>query len=328
MPGILLSAAVTLIALLLETLQRRLLGSVLMDGLVLAIIIGTLIHTAFGLSDRFVSGVNFAAKRLLELAIVLLGASVSLSALSGNGMMLFIAVMAMVAISLLVSYSIGRFLGLPPRLCLLVACGNSICGNSAIVAAAPAVHASHEEVTASIAFTAALGIVVVMLLPLSFSYLSISQTQYGMLAGMTVYAVPQVLAATLPIGTVSAQMGTVIKLMRVLMLGPVVLTLGLMHKRQEKTAGAQSGTPFIPWFITGFLALIVCRALGLLPDMVLEPLHQSSTALTTISMAALGLSVNLRAILSSGGRVLAAGALSIIALAGLSLAAVHLLPMS
>ena len=102
----------------------------------------------------------------------------------------------------------------------LVACGNSICGNSAIAAVAPVIGADGEDIAASIAFTAVLGVVVVLALPLTVPLLHLSLLQYGVLAGLTVYAVPQVLAATAPIGAVAVQLGTLVKLVRVLMLGP------------------------------------------------------------------------------------------------------------
>ena len=106
---------------------------------------------------------------------------------------------------------------------VLIACGNSICGNSAIAAVAPVIGADSDDVASSISFTAVLGVVVVLVLPLLVPILQLSLTQYGVLAGLTVYAVPQVLAATLPIGALSNQVGTVIKVARVLMLGPVLL---------------------------------------------------------------------------------------------------------
>ena len=114
---------------------------------------------------------------------------------------------------------------------ILVACGNSICGNSAIAAVAPIIDADGDDVASSIAFTAVLGVVVVLGLPFLVPLLKMSLTQYGVLAGLTVYAVPQVLAATLPIGALSNQVGTVVKLVRVLMLGPVVLGLSLISRR-------------------------------------------------------------------------------------------------
>jgi uncharacterized membrane protein YadS len=137
-----------------------------------------------------------------------------------------------VCLSLVVSYSIGRILGLPARLAILVACGNSICGNSAIVATAPVINADAEDVAASIAFTAVLGVVFVLILPFLQHALGMSATQYGVFAGLTVYAVPQVLAATAPAGLVATQIGTLVKLVRVLMLGPVICTLGLGARRQ------------------------------------------------------------------------------------------------
>ncbi|MFC6838643.1 putative sulfate exporter family transporter [Xanthomonas theicola] len=98
-------------------------------------------------------------------------------------------------------------------------CGNSICGNSAILAAAMMIDADADQVAASIAFTAALRIAVVLALPLAVPLFGLDQRHYGILAGMIVYAVPQVLAAMLPVGAASAQVGALVKLTRVMMLG-------------------------------------------------------------------------------------------------------------
>src|SRR6185436_14460717 len=136
-----------------------------------------------------------------------------------------------VALAIATSYLISRLLGLPLRMSILIACGNSICGNSAIAAVAPVIGADADDVASSISFTAVLGVLFVLGLPFLVPILQLSLTQYGVLAGLTVYAVPQVLAATLPIGALSNQVGTVIKLVRVLMLGPVVLGLSLLANR-------------------------------------------------------------------------------------------------
>jgi hypothetical protein len=151
-----------------------------------------------------------------------------------------------------------RLLGLPQRMAILIACGNSICGNSAIAAVAPVIGADGNDIASSISFTAVLGVVVVLTLPLLAPVLHLTLTQYGVLAGLTVYAVPQVLAATLPIGALSNQVGTVIKLVRVLMLGPVVLGFSLLAGglRPAHSRPNRRGPRFremIPWFITGSL---------------------------------------------------------------------------
>src|SRR6202007_129976 len=87
--------------------------------------------------------------------------------------------------------------------------------------------ADADDIASSISFTAILGVMMVLGLPLLIPLLQLTATQYGILAGLTVYAVPQVLAATVPAGLVSTQIGTLVKLMRVLMLGPVVACIAV-----------------------------------------------------------------------------------------------------
>lgn len=320
-PGLVLAAGVTVIAMVIERLELSWLGNAWMDALVFAILLGTAIHTGFGLHARARSGVRFASKGLLELAIVCLGASISFATIKQAGAHLVVAVIAVVMLSLILSYGIARMLGLSDKMATLVACGNSICGNSAIVAAAPVIDAEPEDVASSISFTAALGIVVVLLLPLIFKLAGITAWQYGVVAGLTVYAVPQVLAATYPIGAASVQIGTIVKLMRVLMLGPVVVLLGL---RSGKASGKRPALKdMLPWFIVGFLAMMTLRSFDLIPTAALEPLRTASTILTIVAMAGLGLSVDLRSVLTSGGRVLAAGTASLLLLGGLSAMTLH-----
>lgn len=317
LPGLGLAIGVTALAVGVERLELWLVGQRYVDGLVIAILAGTVIHTFIGLNTRFVAGVQFAARTILEVAVVLLGGTISAAALAQSGFQLVAAVAAVVVLALTASYLVARWLGLDERLATLVACGNSICGNSAIMATAPVIDAPAEDVAASIAFTAALGIVVVLLLPLVFGVLGLTEWQYGVVAGLSVYAVPQVLAATGPVGVLSTQVGTLVKLMRVLMLGPVVLFVGL--RRGGKSTRLRFSV-LVPWFIIGFLLAMLARSFELLPEVTIGPLQQASSLLTLVSMAALGLSVDLRSVLGSGGRVLAAGSLSILVLVLLAIA--------
>ena len=317
MPGLVLAALIALLAAGLQVAEVQVFGRAWFEALVLAILLGVAFHTIFGLHDRLRPGVHFSSKLLLEAAIVLLGASVSAAAIGKAGLPLVAAIAGVVFAAIAISYGIGRVIGLPHKLALLVACGNSICGNSAIVAAAPVIEAESEHVTASIAFTAALGILVVLFLPLFKLQLDMSERQYGVLAGLTVYAVPQVLAATAPVGLLSTQVGTLVKLIRVLLLGPVILLLGLAG---GKAAGASRPglSRLVPWFIIGFLAMMALRSANLIPATALPPIAAASTLLTLVSMAALGLMVDLRAVLASGGRVLTTGVLSLAVLIGAS----------
>tara|TARA_R110002051_G_scaffold2348_4_gene12344 strand:- start:1017 stop:2027 length:1011 start_codon:yes stop_codon:yes gene_type:complete len=317
MPGLVLAALIALLAAGLQVAEVQVFGRAWFEALVLAILLGVAYHTVFGLHDRLRPGVHFSSKLLLEAAIVLLGASVSAAAIGKAGLPLVAAIAGVVFAAIAISYGIGRVIGLPHKLALLVACGNSICGNSAIVAAAPVIEAESEHVTASIAFTAALGILVVLFLPLFKLQLDMSERQYGVLAGLTVYAVPQVLAATAPVGLLSTQVGTLVKLIRVLLLGPVILLLGLAGGKAAGASRPGLGR-LVPWFIIGFLAMMALRSANVIPEAALPPLAAASTLLTLVSMAALGLMVDLRSVIASGGRVLTTGVLSLAVLIGAS----------
>ena len=330
-PGILLCIAITIVAIVLQAVEVHFAGQTYLEALVLAILLGVVIRTAWTPAKRFVPGIAFSAKLLLEVAVVMLGASVSVATVLALGPILLVGIASVVAIALGSSFIICRMLGLPLRMAILIACGNSICGNSAIAAVAPVIGADGDDIASSISFTAVLGVVVVLTLPLLVPILQLSLTQYGVLAGLTVYAVPQVLAATLPIGALSNQVGTVIKLVRVLMLGPVVLGLSLLARdlrADPRLDRANRRSPdlheLVPWFITGFLVVLIVRSLGLIPQSVLPTITHVAAILTTISMAALGLGVDVRVVAKSGMRVTLAVTASLIILGLISYGLIRL----
>lgn len=331
LPGLALCLAVTAAAAAVEALELRLFGRAWLESVVLAILIGALIRTFWAMPAALRPGVAFSARTLLEIAIVLLGASISAATLLAIGPGLLAGSVAVVGAAILAGYGLGRLLRLPRRLAVLVACGNGICGNSAIVAVAPVIGAKPEEVASAIAFTAVLGVAVVLLLPVLGAALQLSGLHYGVVAGLTVYAVPQVLAATLPVSALAVQTGALIKLVRVLLLGPLVLALSLVValRAPEGGPGGWRKLPvrrLAPWFIVGFLLMMGARSADLIPAAALPVLGEAATALTVISMAALGLSTDARAVARSGPRVAAAVLLSLLVLLGLALCLVFLLP--
>jgi uncharacterized integral membrane protein (TIGR00698 family) len=333
LPGLLLCIAITVAAVLLQDVEIYLVGQPYLEALVLAILLGVAVRTAWKPGSAWHPGIHFSAKFVLECAIVILGASVSFATIMALGPFLIFGIAAIVSIAIGVSFLICRLLGLPLRLSILVACGNSICGNSAIAAVAPVIGADGDDVASSISFTAVLGVIVVLTLPLLVPILHLSLTQYGVLAGLTVYAVPQVLAATLPIGALSNQVGTVIKLVRVLMLGPVVLGFSLLAGglRPAESRANRRGpalTELVPWFIIGFLLLLALRSLGLVPQALLPPITRAASLMTTIAMAGLGLGVDIRVVARTGPRVTLAVTLSLIVLGLMSYGLIRLTGMA
>ncbi|MBI0432522.1 putative sulfate exporter family transporter [Roseomonas sp. KE0001] len=324
LPGLLLCGAVAGAAALLALAQQALFGRAWLDGLVLAILLGTGLRSLRPLPAATAPGIAFSARTLLEIAVMLLGASLSLTTLMAAGPWLPLGIAVVVGLSILCGYGIGRGLGLPRRMAVLVACGNSICGNSAIAAVAPVIGAQARDVTAAIAFTAVLGVGLVLALPLAAPLLGLNDLQYGTLAGLTVYAVPQVLAATAPVSALAVQMGTLVKLVRVLMLGPVVLGFSLLAGTR---AGQRPGLArLVPWFILGFLGLALLRSLGLLPPVLLGPIATVTGTLTLLAMAALGLGVDVRVVARAGLRVSLTVVLSLLLLGLAALGLIAVLP--
>jgi uncharacterized integral membrane protein (TIGR00698 family) len=335
LPGVLLCVAITIVAMLLQAAEERAAGEAYLEALVLAILIGVAVRTFWNPGLRWQPGIRFSAKLLLEIAIVMLGASVSVITILALGPLLIFGIAGIVAVAIGASFAICRAFGLPLRMAILVACGNSICGNSAIAAIAPVIGADSDDIASSISFTAVLGVAVVLGLPLLVPVLKLSLTQYGVLAGLTVYAVPQVLAATLPIGALSNQVGTVVKLVRVLMLGPVVLGFSIFARELRSAPAPAPGRrsrgfswpgahELVPWFILGFLLVLTIRSLGLIPPPLVPPVTRAAAILTTIAMAALGLGVDVRVVGRAGGRVTAAVTASLLLLGVMSYALIRL----
>jgi uncharacterized integral membrane protein (TIGR00698 family) len=322
LPGLGLSLAVTAVSEASERLELLVFGHAWLEALVLAIVLGALYRHFARPGARYRPGIAWSGKYLLEAAVVLLGASISAEAVAGAGPLFVLAVAGVVVVAIAASFAIGRLLGLEWRVALLLACGNSICGNSAIAAVAPVIDADGDEIASTIAFTAVLGVAAVLLMPLLCGLLGFDFRQYGIFAGLTVYAVPQVIAATAPISSLSVGVGTLTKLIRVLMLGPTIFGIALLARR---TRAAKPGLAhLLPWFIFGFLIAMGLRSFGLIPDALQPPIALLTNALTVVSMAALGLSVDLRAVAASGGRVIAGATLSLLVLACLAYGVIRL----
>ena len=315
LPGIAASIVVSIVAVIGGWLQGIWLGRPVVEPLVLAIIVGMVARSAVGMPTECEPGVRFVGKEVLEVAVFLLGATLDAPKLFASGPTLALGIVATVVVALVVGFGIGRAAGLPPRLALLVSCGNAICGNSAIAAVAPVIGADREDVAASIALTAVLGVTVVLTLPLLVGPLGYSDYQYGVLAGLTVYAVPQVLAAAFAVSVASGQVATVVKLARVLMLGPVVVFLSLRRRRGSATTTRT--TSLLPWFVVGFVLLAIVRSMGWLPEIAISTARVSAQWLTIAAMAALGLSVDFASVKRVGARVAIAAVGSLLALLGL-----------
>lgn len=320
-PGLLLAASVALLAwLVADVLSAR--WRMVPDAVVLAILAGLGVRAIWHPPARWQPGIAVAGKQVLEVAIVLLGAAVDLRWLVRGGPVV-IAVVATTALALGAGIWIGRASGLSRTHTLLVASGNAICGNSAIAAIAHVVRAPASEVTSAIACTALLSLPLVIVLPLSGALLGLDDEGMGMLAGMTVYAVPQVLAATFPMSARAGEIGALVKLIRVLLLAP---WLAWVSHREHRDAEGRASLRWsvLPPYLVAFLLLAVLRTSGAIPEAIASPAQRTSHLLTVISMAALGLAVEPAALRRVGRATLITALGALVVLCLLALLAVQL----
>jgi uncharacterized integral membrane protein (TIGR00698 family) len=318
---------VLLIALVAEfqaRLQDYVFGRIWLDAVVFAILAGIAVVSLRPLPADWHPGVRWAGKLPLEIAIVLIGATINPAVLHAAPPSLIVAVFMLVAIVLAATSFIGIRLGLPRNIALLIGSGNAICGNSAIVAAGRVIDAKPDEVASAIGFTAIIGVLMVLFLPVLATMLSLSALQFGAMAGLTIYAVPQVLAAAAPGGSVVVQFGMLVKLLRVLALGPMLIVLALFTGGRARTRWSR----IVPWFIFGFALMLLLRSAGQFPDALVGPFATMSHLLTVVAIAALGLEVDLSALARSGPRIVATALLSLLLLSLLSFGLIGLIGLA
>lgn len=285
-----------------------------MDALVLSLIVGIVLRTVLVNAKQFDQGTKWSGKLLLEFAVLLTGASVFMPDFVDSGWQIAVFVVISTFAGMVVAYLVGnRLLGLDPKLTALVGIGNSICGNSAVAALAPVIRANSSQVGAAISFSAILGAIQILLLPTLSTTFGMSEFHYGLVAGISVYAVAQVMAASSVVGEFAATTATLVKLSRVVLLGPVIVVVGVIFRRagleQAENAPVRSWSSqlrsYVPWFVIGFLVLATFRSFDVITGDVAGNVRDLAKILFAIAMIGVGFGVNVRDLFKSGPRVVA-----------------------
>ena len=263
LPGLVAAVAIGLISRFASS-KIVIRGSHPVSEVILAIVIGLTLNLVVPfLRPTLGPGASFALKRLLRVGIVLLGLSLSLTAVVKAGASSLLIILVCVSLSLLVTAWLGKVMGVRERLATLIAVGTGICGATAIVAAAPAIDADEDEVCYSIAVITVFGVLAIFLYPLIGRFLNLSDSQFGTWAGIAVHETAQVVAAGFAFSDAAGKIATVVKLTRTTLLAPLVLFLATRHARRAAGSGKRLDVKsMIPWFIGGFLALALLRSVG------------------------------------------------------------------
>lgn len=307
-PGIrhLAHAWPALVAALVAVLIGRFVPTV--SPLLWAMVLGIAVANSPLMPDQGLKGPQKAAKTLLRLGIVALGALLSWSALAALGVTGLLVIVVTVVAVFTLTCLIGDRLGLPRGLVTLTAAGFSICGAAAIAAVEGSIRRRDEDVALALAMVTIFGTVMTFVVPFLGGALGLGPEDVGIWIGASIHEVAQVVVAASLVGGatgVALTAATTVKLGRVALL--VLAYLGALRREggrperglPEGRSGnnrrrARSGVrlrDFVPWFLVGFVLMAVARSVGLMPEAVLDPITSLGTFLLAAGMFGLGLDI-------------------------------------
>jgi uncharacterized integral membrane protein (TIGR00698 family) len=298
--GLLLAVGVAIAARLLHKLIPGPMFNKAISDILIAVLLGLLIRNAAGVSASCDAGIKFALGHILRLGIILLGLRLSLQDVTATGGAALLLVFTCIAVALLTAYLIGRLFKIPPRLTTLIGVGTSICGNTAIVATAPAIGAKEEEVSFAVAVITLFGLIAVIIYPIIGQTMGLSNHAFGLWAGTAVNDTSQVIAVGAAYSQSALNVATIVKLTRNTIMAPLIILIGLLLNGKTKSGGPLSSSvsregprvPWIPWFVIGFLTMSLLRTVGIsagfLPQDVTRPgaLQMAAAALNAFDAIA------------------------------------------
>ena len=320
-PGLALTGGVAAVAFALRLIP----GVSVLSPMILSVIIGVVIHNLAGAPHAAREGVAFSLRRVLRLAIVLLGLQITARQAAEIGA----PGLAGIAVALLATLGFtvlaGRALGVPRGLALLIGVGTSICGASAVIAAKTATAGKDEDAAYAIACVTLFGTVAMFGYPLAESVLHLAPRAYGVWAGASIHEVAHAVAAAFQGGGEAGEFGAIAKLTRVAMMAPVIIALGEVSARLGVAGDGERLKPPFPWFLVGFLALAAFNSLVAVPHEIAAPIGVAATFLLSMAMAAMGLHTDISRLRAKGLRPIALGLLASLFISGVSLLMVRLI---
>ena len=293
-PGLLLLLVIALAATFLAQYLPSFIGKVF-----IAVILGIVIANIFRpKKEIFAKGIKLGLSKLLKLAIILMGAGISFGEVASLGAKGILIIVVLICIVFGLVFLIGKFLGVSLRRKILIAVGVCICGNTAIVTAAPLIEAKDEEIAMAVGIVTLFGVIGVLTYPLIGTALSMRDTWFGAWAGTAINDTSQVVAAGFIYSDAAGEVATTIKLVRNIMIVPVVLLVAFFYR---KNATASSGEKqkiniikIFPMFILGFLLFALLNSVGVFTPAISDTLVQISKFIILLALSGIGLGVDFK----------------------------------
>ena len=297
-PGIILCAALAFIASIISKYDFGL-GSTTI-ALILGFIAGNTIKY-----KPLSPGINTVEKKILPFAIAVLGIQLNLLDLKALGSQAILLILLIVPSTILLSILIGKLFGLSRNQAILLGTGNAICGSSAIAGVNKVIKARQDEVGLSIAAVNLMGTIGLFCFPITLKLLNFTHEQTGFSLGGSLQAVGQVVAAAFGMSDDIGKTAIIIKMGRVLMLGPVVIIISLLANRSKKKADDNIKVSIpIPLFIIGFFAMSLLATFVLSDQNTISSIKHIGKILLNIAMAGIGMRIVFSDLLVNGPKIL------------------------
>lgn len=277
----------------------------IIGGAVFGIVIGTLINNFSNKPKFLVKGITFTSKKVLQWAIIVLGAGLNLKQVWNTGVSSFSVMIFTLAAAFLSAYGFGKLMKIDYKLKTLIGVGTAICGGSAIAAISPIIEAEETEIAYSISTIFLFNILAVIIFPLIGHLIGFSDKAFGLWAGTAINDTSSVVAAGYSFSNVAGVYATIVKLTRTTMIIPISLIFALITARQKRVKSNDSNVSYslkkiFPWFILGFLATSLINTTGILSTSIVSNINTLGKFMIVMALSAIGLNADFRKMRKTG----------------------------
>ena len=272
---------------------------------------------------RCIPGIEFASKAILRTGVALLGARITIKQMADLGVVPIGMVIVGIVTTLIVGVLLARMLGLRREFGLLSGGSVGICGASAALAIAsvlPKTKESERDVILAVVVVTTLSTIAMIVYPMLVKAIGLDHLRAGLFLGGTIHDVAQVVGAGYMISPQTGDVATYVKLLRVAMLLPVVLSVAFIVSRGG--GGKSNAKVPIPLFLVGFAALVALNSVGFLPKPAVDAANELSRWCLVVAIAALGMKTTFKALIAAGWRPVAVMVAETLWIGGVVLAAV------
>lgn len=248
---------------------------------------------------EWVPGIIFSTRPLLRFAIVMYGFRLSFQEVLQVGIPGVAVGCSVIATTMLLGYFLGtRLLKMDRDTAFLTTIGSSVCGAAAILAAEPVLESKPHKSGVAVATVVVFGTLAMFLLPFLYKtgVLNMDEKTYGIFVGGAIHEVAHAVTAGSDVSSTAGSYAIITKMIRVLMLAPVLILTGFLFRRttaQPLDASRGKSKITIPWFAVLFLGVVLFNSFHILPQGMVEMINKADIFLLTMTMCALGMETNL-----------------------------------